>query len=212
MAMICPECGYSNGGEADFCELCTHDLREALTGPIAHPHRVPSGIHEGPVVLDGSGTDQGTPKRSGTNAHPALVQASRADDSVGERAAAASLSGSFQLPDGLCGRLKLVVEQGLIIGEQYLLSELVMVIGRADPEHASYPDIDLSAQDNEYVHRQHAKLQFYDGASRLSIEHIGGHNQTLVNNSPVESGELMELLPDDRIRVGRVVMRLRQVE
>ncbi len=81
-------------------------------------------------------------------------------------------------------------------------------MGRADPETAHWPDIDLSGQDNEYVHRNHAKVQFFDLASRISVEHVGGHNPTLVNNRPVAEGESVELEPGDRLRVGRVLMRL----
>jgi hypothetical protein len=110
--------------------------------------------------------------------------------------------------NSLLGNVKLVVEQGRIIGEQYLLSEPEMVIGRADTRNQSYPDIDLGGQDNEYVHRVHARLQFHDLSTRLSIEHLGGSNPTLVNNRPVDPGELVELRLGDRLRVGRVVMRV----
>ncbi|MBN1945046.1 MAG: FHA domain-containing protein [Bradymonadales bacterium] len=99
----------------------------------------------------------------------------------------------------------------MIIGEQYLLSEPRMVIGRSDPSSSIYPDIDLTGQDNEYVHRRHALLQFYDLDTRLSVEHVGGTNPTLVNNQPVEAGELVELKIGDRLRIGRVVMRLTSI-
>jgi hypothetical protein len=144
-------------------------------------------------------------------------------DRVGERAAeaaaAASYTGDHRTPSGqtpavgaepLRGRVMLRVEQGQIIGERYLLTEASTIIGRADPETAHYPDIDLSGQDNDYVHRHHARLTFYDVDTRLSVEHIGGHNLTLVNNEPVEEGELVELCVGDRLRVGRVVMRLQR--
>lgn len=144
-------------------------------------------------------------------------------DRVGERAAeaaaAASYTGDHRTPSGqtpavgaepIRGRVMLRVEQGQIIGERYLLTEASTIIGRADPETAHYPDIDLSGQDNDYVHRHHARLTFYDVDTRLSVEHIGGHNLTLVNNEPVEEGELVELCVGDRLRVGRVVMRLQR--
>ena len=134
-----------------------------------------------------------------------------------EVAAAASLTGAHDAvpqdgentaPKSLIGNVKLVVEQGLIVGEQYLLSEHEMTIGRADVQRKSYPDIDLSGQDNDYVHRVHARLQFHDLATHLSVEHLGGSNPTLVNNQPVERGELVEVNVGDRLRIGRVVMRL----
>lgn len=130
---------------------------------------------------------------------------------VGEQALDAAAYSEFETGSAtrsLLGQIKLVVEQGLIIGEQYLLSETEMLIGRADRETKSYPDIDLSGQDNEYVHRKHARVQFHDLHTRVSVEHLGGANPTLVNNVPVEDGELVELQVGDRLRVGRVVMRL----
>jgi hypothetical protein len=116
------------------------------------------------------------------------------------------------LPKGaepLKGRVRLVVEQGQIIGEQYLLTETEMILGRIDPYNDIYPDIDLSAQDSEYVHREHARIQFHDMHTRISIEHIGGQNRTLVNNKPILKGEMVEIKLEDRVRIGRVVMRLK---
>ena len=55
----------------------------------------------------------------------------------------------------LLGRVKLVVEQGKILGEQFLLSDFEMMVGRYDAGSGRCPDIDLTAQDPAYVHRQH---------------------------------------------------------
>jgi len=208
MARICPECGVTSPGEVDFCELCGHDLRGSATPSGGHPHRMPSGLLRVPGEAD-SGTDQGSRPIQHTEDLPVVQVQPVNKAAVGEAAARVSLSGDFTgLEGSIVGRVKLVVEQGKIIGEQYLLSESLMLIGRVDPEANFYPDIDLSGQDNEYVQRQHARIQFIDGGAKISVEHIGGHNQTLVNNSPLEVGELVELRVGDRLRVGRVVMRL----
>ena len=201
----------SNGDDVEICELCGHDLTEPVATSPAHPHRVPSGVVRRPGIGD-TDVEGAGPTRQSTDAHPALIRVNESSDFVGEAAAQASLSGSFPLESNLCGKLKLVVEQGRIIGEQYLLSEPAMSLGRADPEGNNYPDIDLSGQDNEYVHREHALLQFLDGGSKLSLEHIGGQNPTLVNKAPVEAGELVELRVGDRLRIGRVLLRLARVE
>lgn len=210
MEKTCPECGVKNGDDVDSCELCGHDLTGPGATSPAHPHRVPSGVVRRPGVGD---TDvNAAPSRQPSEAHPALGRDQRQSDFIGEVAAQASLSGSFPTSSNLCGKLKLVVEQGLIIGEQYLLSEPVMTVGRVDPEQNNYPDIDLSGQDNEYVHRQHARLQFLDGGTKLSLEHMGGHNPTVVNKTPLEAGELVVLNVGDRVRIGRVLLRLAHVE
>jgi hypothetical protein len=222
MSRVCPTCGFVSTSKAPSCELCG----APRPAPSAEaPHRVPS--HFGSRTSDGA-TDQGyhevpptvrlaeaTRRRSGTitdigeqaaraaasparlNADPHLTEPSPEDD--------------LNPGPSLLGKLKLVVEQGLIIGEQYLLSEPMLVIGRADQAAPSYPDIDLGAQDNDYVHRLHARLQFHDFNTRLSVEHLGGANPTLVNNQPVAARELVELVLGDRLRVGRVVMRLTRV-
>ena len=210
MEKTCPECGVKNSGDVDSCELCGNDL----SGPpaaSAHPHRVPSGVVRRPPGVGDTDVNV-TASRQPTDAHPALTRSKGQSDFIGEVAAQASLSGSFPANLNLCGKLKLVVEQGRIIGEQYLLSEPTMSIGRVDPEQSNYPDIDLSGQDNEYVHRRHARLQFLDGGTKLSLEHVGGHNPTLVNKNPLEEGELVELQIGDRVRIGRVLLRLNKVD
>lgn len=216
MARKCRQCGYLNEESSERCELCGGSLVSEFSRD-GHPHRVPSGLREVPG-------ESSAPKRF---AHTQLGYAGAGRDAVrapsppisdlGEMAGTAAIEDAVASraatdepgpPGRLLGHVKLVVEQGKIIGEQYLLSQPQMVIGRADPGHKSFPDIDLSAQDNDYVHRRHARILFYDLATRISVEHLGGHNPTLVNNEPVEPGELVELKLGDRLRTGRVVMRL----
>ena len=55
--------------------------------------------------------------------------------------------------------------------------------GRSRPL-ASDPDVDLSDQDEGYVHRKHAQLKFENGA--LTVTHLGGANRTRVNNKPLD--------------------------
>lgn len=109
----------------------------------------------------------------------------------------------------LRGRLKLVVEQGLIIGEQYLLSDDVISIGRHDVGSDYCPDIELSAQDPSYVHRQHAELSFTASGQRLNIKDLGGRNGVFVNNRSLGKFGESALNVGDRIRIGRVVLKLR---
>lgn len=113
-------------------------------------------------------------------------------------------------PDNdLRGRLKLVVEQGLIIGEQYLLSEDLISIGRHDVGSDYCPDIELSAQDPSYVHRQHAELSFTSAGQELKIKDLGGRNGVFVNNRSLGKFGESSLHAGDRIRIGRVVLKLR---
>lgn len=104
------------------------------------------------------------------------------------------------------GRVKLVVEQGLILGEQFLLRDSETVIGRSHEN--TCPDIDLSAHDPNYVHRAHAALRFDPSGHTLTAFDLGGRNGVYVNNRSLASNGSCPLKLGDKIRIGRVVMRL----
>lgn len=221
MALRCVKCGFENQPGTARCELCGQELSPALAAKADdHPHRVPTGLKRVPApihrdqALSQNPTQTGAADRSSTPV-PFPVPDPSPEGPTPKISASGptTYTGAQQAtaPPPLLGKIKLVVEQGMIIGEQYLLSEPRMVIGRSDPSSSIYPDIDLTGQDNEYVHRRHALLQFYDLDTRLSVEHVGGTNPTLVNNQPVEAGELVELKIGDRLRIGRVVMRLTSI-
>lgn len=108
----------------------------------------------------------------------------------------------------LRGRLKLIVEQGLIIGEQYLLSEDTISVGRHDVGSDYCPDIELSAQDPSYVHRRHAELSFSTSGDMLRIKDLGGRNGVFVNNRALKPMQDTPLRVGDRIRIGRVVLKV----
>lgn len=109
---------------------------------------------------------------------------------------------------GMQGRVKLVVEQGQIIGEQYLLSDAELSIGRHVPGSGYCPDIELSAQDASFVHRQHARLRFEQQGAQLFIDDLGGRNGVFVNNHAVPRLGSVALNVGDKIRIGRVVLKL----
>jgi hypothetical protein len=108
----------------------------------------------------------------------------------------------------LLGRVKLVVEQGKILGEQFLLNDYELIIGRYDAGTGRCPDIDLTAQDPAYVHRQHVRLSFSPAGETLTVHDLGGRNGSYVNNKLVERNAGVRVKPGDKIRIGRVVMRL----
>jgi pSer/pThr/pTyr-binding forkhead associated (FHA) protein len=112
----------------------------------------------------------------------------------------------------LLGRVKLVVEQGMILGEQFLLNDQELLIGRFDASSGHCPDIDLSAQDPSFVHRRHARLEFSSNGERLTLFDLGGRNGAYVNNRPVEQNGAAPIRIGDKVRIGRVVMRLQPTE
>ena len=107
------------------------------------------------------------------------------------------------------GAVKLVVEQGMTVGKQFVLGDPEIQVGREDDDEGIYPDIDLSDQDEGYVHRRHATLNFNDG--RLSVTHLGGANKTRINNKPLPDNEAQPLQVGDKVSFGKVVMRVQNV-
>ncbi|MCA9562167.1 MAG: FHA domain-containing protein [Myxococcales bacterium] len=179
MKAECGKCGFENLEGSLVCGLCGARLQKVDTGRDSkQPHRIPTGA-------------------------PALVPLSQDTDQGVDRLHAAE-----HTPGPLRGRIKLVVEQGRIVGEQFLLTDASILLGRQDPDTAHFPDIDLTVQDPEFVHREHARLSFIDRDTRVAVEHLGGKNLTLVNKEPVGQGEQIEMLVGDHLRVGRVLMRL----
>gem|GEM_PF-6909604 len=112
---------------------------------------------------------------------------------------------------GLTGRLKLVVEQGMVLGKQFLLSEPSMLVGRIDLIDQVYPDIDLTGMDEGYIHRRHAEILVNDEAMKVFVRDLGGSNRTYVNNRPISPNTPVEVKAGDRIRFGRVGMRLKSI-
>jgi predicted component of type VI protein secretion system len=121
---------------------------------------------------------------------------------------AAPAHAGFSDESVLVGRVKFIVEQGKILGEQFLLGDHDMSIGRYDAATGYCPDIDLTAQDPAYVHRQHARLTFSPDGRDLAITDLGGRNGCYVNNRLLERNGTARLRMGDKIRIGRVVMRL----
>ncbi len=107
------------------------------------------------------------------------------------------------------GQVKLVVEQGMTVGKQFVLGDNEVLVGREDDEEGIYPDIDLSDQDEGYVHRRHALLKFENGA--LSVTHLGGANKTRVNNKPLADNAPQPVGMGDKVAFGKVVMRVQGI-
>jgi len=99
-----------------------------------------------------------------------------------------------------------VVEQGMTIGKQFVLSDAEVQVGREDADEDIYPDIDLADQDEGYVHRKHATLKFE--GDQLMVTHLGGANKTRINNKPIPDNEPQPAKLGDKIAFGKVVLRL----
>lgn len=226
--MRCPECGHSNVPGSLFCERCGTDLEEQVGEPVEAADEAPvAGLACG-VCGHVNDPRFGFCEACGSRLAPA---AAAGGEAVAEPVAApprveeppppirrpeapppappppSSYESSALLATGpQRGKVKLVVEQGMVIGKQFLLSEDEMLVGREDPSDNVYPDVDLSGLDEGYVHRRHARLAFE--GSFLFVTHLGGHNKTYVNNRPIADGLAHPLNVGDTVRLGKVVLRL----
>lgn len=83
-------------------------------------------------------------------------------------------------------------------------------IGRRDPVTGIYPDVDLSALDNQRsVSRRHAKI-FRRGEKLFLSEEIGTMNGTYLNGERLETGVPAEFEPGDELRFGVVELEFRE--
>ena len=225
--MRCSECGHSNIAGSLFCERCGADLAApappppppspAVTAPAPPPPSPP---------LEAAGETRECPACGHANraSYVACEACGRVltvapllpprellvEERPGEPPASAPTplaATPGQLVTGpQKGKVKLVVEQGMVLGKQFLLAADEMLVGREDPGDDLYPEIDLSGLDEGFVHRRHARLSFE--GSFLFVTHLGGHNRTFVNNRPIADGLAHPLDIGDTVRFGKVVLRL----
>jgi len=104
------------------------------------------------------------------------------------------------------GRAPLAIRLGTLDGRDFEgpLYD-VLVIGRADPDSAAAPDIDLGAGgcDAGSVSRRHARL-IRDGDEVL-IEDLGSLNGTYVQDVGLPPGYRHSLRPGDRVQFGNII-------
>ena len=225
--MRCPECQHPNVPGSLFCELCGADLQAepasapAQSGAAAPaPDAPPAGLvcaHCG----HGNQPDYRICEACGRPLAP-LSAVETPDDEVPARRLetgqtppppppppSSTPPGSTpgQLATGpQRGKVKLIVEQGMVLGKQFLLAEEQSLVGREDAGDRIYPEIDLSGLDEGYVHRRHALLTFE--GSFLFVTHLGGHNRTYVNNRPIADNLPYPLNIGDTVRFGKVLLRV----
>ncbi len=208
--MFCPTCGTRCPDNAIACTSCgsvlpglTTSMRAAVNEESPNPALFDTDDqHEQTVVIGNGRTASDVPDQpSGHRVRVNHLPSKRPTDTP---------VGNIRL-----GVVKLVVEQGRILGEQFLLNDYDLIIGRYDAGSGRCPDIDLTAQDPAYVHRQHVRLAFNRTGDQLMVYDMGGRNGSYLNNQLIEKNGSALIQMGDKLRVGRVVLRVqaaREVE
>jgi hypothetical protein len=124
-------------------------------------------------------------------------------------AAPAPKPAGAQTPIPIGAEVKLVVQRGLKIGEEYSLFSGENFVGRADDKPV---DVDLTFQEPEdrvWCSRQHALIVYDDATGMLTIEDLNSSNGTFVNRARVYPGQPCQLYVGNTIQIGTVHMRIK---
>jgi pSer/pThr/pTyr-binding forkhead associated (FHA) protein len=194
---LCPSCGHPNDLAFKICEACG----ASLEAPQAPAHQAPAPPAAAAAVPD----DLPARRIEPVGGVPAAPPPPSLPSVEGPTQYMGLTPG--QLVTGpQKGKVKLVVEQGMVVGKQFLLTGDQMLVGREDATEQLYPEIDLTGLDEGYVHRRHAQLAFE--GTFLFVTHLGGHNRTYVNNRPIADRLPHPLNIGDTVRFGKVVLRV----
>jgi hypothetical protein len=104
-------------------------------------------------------------------------------------------------------RAKLVIVRGGAVGKEFPVVGRECLIGRWDPDHGIFPEIDLDKEDWEAnVSRRHAKI-ISEGGQYL-LEDCGSMNGTFINRGQrLISGRRYVIRHGDEIIFGKLFMR-----
>jgi hypothetical protein len=120
---------------------------------------------------------------------------------------AAKAAAGAPIPVG--AQVKLVVQRGLKIGEEYNVFSGENYVGRADDKPV---DIDLTFQEPEdrvWCSRQHALLVYDEDTGNLTVEDLNSSNGTFVNRERVYPGQPRQLFVGNTIQIGTVHMKIK---
>jgi hypothetical protein len=226
MAIACPACGTvlpglsdpirNTGGQQAAPSSAPYPLKPAGAPQVQYPSQPPSPGYAAPAPSPGWGASPRASSDAETHTYDPAQHAPPSPQGINNGATLHQPSpfqqgapvGQHGPAASLVGRVKLVVEQGKILGEQFLLSDRQVIIGRYDAGSGRCPDIDLTAQDPAYVHRQHARLEFNGAGTEIMVYDMGGRNGSYVNNQLIARNGAATLHLGDKLRIGRVVLRL----
>lgn len=106
-------------------------------------------------------------------------------------------------------KISLVISAGETKGKVFLLQEGTNTIGRWDPDHGAFPEVDLENHDEEAkVSRKHAIVEISGGT--VTLQDAGSMNGTFVNRGKrLLPNEKVALNPGDEIIIGKTFLKLK---
>jgi hypothetical protein len=183
----CPVCGTQNLDSSLFCDECGANLANVESVSEASiSEKLPNFQSANVTSVDFSAFEN--PEKANANS---VLEVSPHIEQKNDGAVLA----------------KLVIERGISVGTEFLITTPKSQIGRWDADNGIFPDIDLDAHDPEAkISRKHARIYAEDEG--FSIEDLGSTNGTFVNRGRRLLPGVKHLLNDgDEIIVGKTFLR-----
>lgn len=189
----CRNCGTDNLETAQYCDECGAKLAPPVGRTLA-----PASPDE---AVAGSSTPEVELARPAQKTL-ASVEAERPAGSDQVQPLKSAVAGSPASPPA-----KLVVIRSGRIGQEFPLTGTEWLIGRWDPDHGIFPDVDLDVDDPEAnVSRRHARLRLENG--QYLIEDLGSTNGTFINRGArLIPGRRYLIQDGDEVIVGKTFLK-----
>ncbi len=224
----CPHCGYMNPSGVTMCDECGMELTAESTITPEPKDTTPPKTPKTPETPT-------TPKTPKTPEEEVIVSPTLPDLTSEEQEIEAPetpvspLTPTEPTPNvpaiektpatpkvpiatGRKTYAKLIVERNGRVGQEFLIDEPIIDIGRTDPEVGAYPHIDLTEDDyDSMISRNHSRIIVKEDGT-IWIEDLGSTNGTSINRkAQIPPGEEHQLQDGDLIIIGRIWLRFKMV-
>jgi hypothetical protein len=185
----CQYCGTDNLETARYCDECGAKIGLLPAGWVPSSSHVVSRVPE--------------------EEPPAPVKKTLASEREPEAGPASSprIRQEWEQGPGRPRRAKLVITRGGAVGKEFAVVEPRCLIGRWDPDHGIFPEIDLDDEDEHAnVSRRQAQITCENG--QYLLEDCGSTNGTFINRGQrLIPGRRYLIKHGDEIIVGKLFLK-----